>query len=234
MKTVNFYHPFFLKGMVLILMLLINSHSSFAQSREYIRNAIEEWGECRNVAITKFNGDLALYGKNGCARSGCPDDLNDAITELNNNGEYIDDIQLTEEGRWLILYGNNGIRWNDIPYSLEQKLREYNQQGEVITSVTFNDAGNWIVITTNYYSASHSEVLNWLKEGNEDYGQLWAACVTDDAVVAVFKEGYRFIGNVPETLKKALKETNLNVFRLKIAGNAWFFADQNGRYNYNM
>lgn len=42
MKTVNFYHPFFLKGMALILMLLINSHSSFAQSREYIRNAIED------------------------------------------------------------------------------------------------------------------------------------------------------------------------------------------------
>ena len=220
--------------MALVLMLLINCHSSFAQSREYIRNAIEEWGECRNVDITKFNGDLALYGKNGCARSGCPNDLNDAITELNNNGEYIDDIQLTEEGRWLILYGDNGIQWNDIPYSLEQKLREYNQQGEVILSVTFNDAGNWIVITTNYYSASHSEVLNWLKEGNENYGQLWAACVTDDAVVAVFKEGYRFIGNVPETLKEALKKTTLNVFRLKIAGTAWFFADQNGHYHYSM
>lgn len=234
MKNLNLYHPILFKGMALVLMLLINCHSSFAQSREYIRNAIEEWGECRNVAITKFNGDLALYGKNGCARSGCPNDLNDAITELNNNGEYIDDIQLTEEGRWLILYGDNGIQWNDIPYSLEQKLREYNQQGEVILSVTFNDAGNWIVITTNYYSASHSEVLNWLKEGNDNYGQLWAACVTDDAVVAVFKEGYRFIGNVPETLKEALKKTTLNVFRLKIAGTAWFFADQNGHYHYSM
>ena len=234
MKNLNLYHPILFKGMALVLMLLINCHSSFAQSREYIRNAIEEWGECRNVAITKFNGDLALYGKNGCARSGCPNDLNAAITELNNNGEYIDDIQLTEEGRWLILFGDNGIQWNDIPYSLEQKLREYNQQGEVILSVTFNDAGNWIVITTNYYSASHTEVLNWLKEGNENYGQLWAACVTDDAVVAVFKEGYRFIGNVPETLKEALKETTLNVFRLKIAGTAWFFADQNGRFRYRM
>lgn len=234
MGTVRFNYLSFFKRMAIVLVLLTNYHPSFAQSREFIRNSIKEWGECRNVAITKFNGDLALYGKNGCARSGCPDDLNDAITELNNNGEYIDDIQLTEEGRWLILFGDNGIQWNDIPYSLEQKLREYNQQGEVILSVTFNDAGNWIVITTNYYSASHTEVLNWLKEGNENYGQLWAACVTDDAVVAVFKEGYRFIGNVPETLKEALKETTLNVFRLKIAGTAWFFADQNGRFRYRM
>lgn len=175
-----------------------------------------------------------MYGKNGCARSGCPSSLNDAITELNQEGEYIDDVQLTEEGRWLILYGNNGFRWNNIPYSLEKKLREYNQMEEVITSVTFNDAGNWIVITTNYYSSSHTEVNNWLKEGNEEYGKLWAACVTDDAIVAVFEDGYQFIGNIPESLKKALRETNLNVYRLKVAGTAWFFADQRGRYSYNM
>lgn len=219
--------------MLAIVAILCNFTYSHAQSREYIRNAIEKWGECRNVAITKRNGDLALYGNNGCARSGCPDNLNDAITELNDQGEYIDDIQLTEDGRWLILYGNNGIQWNDIPYSLEQKLREYNRNKEVITSVTFNDAGNWIVITTNYFSSSHSNVTEWLKEGNDEYGQLWAACVTDDAIIAVFQNGYQFIGNVPETLKKALKETKLDVYRLKVAGTAWFFADKNGNYRYN-
>ncbi len=219
---------------LVLTVFAISLNLTFAQSREYIRNSIAEWGECRNVAITKYNGDLALYGQNGCARSGCPSSLNDAITELNQEGEYIDDVQLTEEGRWLILYGYNGFRWNNIPYSLEKKLREYNQMEEVVTSVTFNDAGNWIVITTNYYSSSHTEVTNWLREGNEEYGKLWAACVTDDAIVAVFEDGYRFIGNVPESLKKALRETNLNVFRLKIAGTAWFFADQHGRYNYNM
>jgi hypothetical protein len=219
---------------LLLAMITMSCNLTFAQSREYIRNAISEWGECRNVAITKYNGDLALYGSNGYAHSGCPKGLNDAITELHNDGEYIDDVQLTEDGSWVILYGDNGLRWNDIPYSLEQKLREYNNMGEVITSVTFNDAGNWIVITKNYFSSSHSEVNQWLKEGNEEYGLLWAACVTDDAIVAVFDDGYKFIGNVPESLKKALRETNLDVYRLKIAGSAWFFADKNGRYNYNM
>lgn len=234
MKRNSLHYFVNFRTLFLFSVLLINCHTAFSQSREYIRNAIEAWGECRNVAITKFNGDLALYGRNGCARSGCPNDLNNAIIALNNEGEYIDDIQLTDNGRWLILFGNNGIQWNDIPYSLEQKLREYNQMGEVITSVTFNDAGNWIVITTNYYSSSHTEVLNWLKKGNNKYGQLWAACVTDNAVVAVYEEGYQFIGNIPETLKIALKETTLDVYRLKIAGTAWFFADKNGRYRYNM
>lgn len=218
-----------------IFFVFFNIPDTFAQNdREFIRECIRKWGECRNVAITKYNGDLALYGLNGCARSGCPSGLNQAITNLNNQEEYIDDVQLTEEGRWLILYGNNGFQWNNIPYSLEKKLREFNNDGEVVTSVTFNDAGSWIIITTNYFSASHTAINNWLKEGNEKFGQLWAACITDDAVVAVYDQGYQFMGNVPESLKKALQMTNLDVYRLKIAGTAWFFADKNGLFQYNM
>ncbi len=203
-------------------------------SREYIRSAIREWGECRNVAITRTNGDIALYGRNGCARSNVPSGLSDAITELNNDNEYIDDIQLTESGRWLIIFGNNGLQWSRIPYSLERKLREFNENGEVITSVTFNDDGDWIVISTEHISASDSDIQDWLADGLDRFGALWAACITDDSLVAVFENGYKFLGNVPDDLRTALKSTDINVYRLKIAGTAWFFADKNGKYRYNM
>lgn len=230
MKSFNFYAT----QLLAITLFMFVSVPTFGQERTYIKEQIRSKGECRNVAITKTNGDLMLYGRNGCARTGCPTSLNNAITELNNDNEFIDDIQLTENGRWLILYGNNGIQWNDIPYSLERKLREYNNKGEVITSVTFNDAGDWIIITNNYFSSSDTRINEWLKEGNEKHGQLWAACVTDDAIVAVFTGGYKFFGEVPYSLREALRNTNLDVFRLKIAGDAWFFADKNGRYRYNM
>jgi len=220
--------------LAMIAVCLFVSVSTSGQGRSYIKEQIQRRGECRNVAITKTNGDLMLYGRNGCARSGCPRSLDNAITELNNNNEYIDDIQLTEEGRWLILYGNNGFRWSDIPYSLERRIRSDNAENEVITSVTFNDAGDWIVITTNHYSASDSRITQWLKNGAFRYGALWAACVTDDAIVAVYAEGYQFLGNVPQSLKTALERSQLNVFRLKIAGSSWFFADSDGNYQYNM
>lgn len=106
------------------------SIASYGQGRAYIRKQIDSWGECRNVAITKSNGDLALYGRNGFAKSDLPYNLNEALTELNNERKYIDDVQLTENGRWLILWGNNGIRWNNIPYSLERKVREYNNNSK--------------------------------------------------------------------------------------------------------
>jgi hypothetical protein len=208
--------------------------TSFGQGRAFIRQQIEKTGECRNVAITKTNGDLMLYGLNGWACTGCPISLSNAVTELNRDKEFIDDIQLTEDGRWLILYDNNGLRWNDIPYSLENKLRDYNEKGEVITSVTFNDGEDWIIITTNYFTSSDARITEWLREGNEKLGQLWAACVTDDAIVAVFEDGYKFFGEVPNSLREALKEAKLDVFRLKIAGDAWFFADKNGDFRYKM
>ena len=171
---------------MVISLCLFSTIVSFGQGRSYIKQAIREWGECRNVAITKTNGDLALYGANGCARSGLPNSLNEAITELNKDNDYIDDIQLTENGAWLILYGNNGFRWNDLPYSLEQKLRQFNRDKEIVLSVTFNDAGDWIIISKDYFNSSDSRINDWLKEGNEEFGKLWAACITDDALVAVF------------------------------------------------
>lgn len=217
-----------------IALSLIVSINSFGQSRSYIREQIQQKGECRNVAITKTNGDLMLFGRNGCARYGCPQGLNDAVTKLNNDKEYIDDIQLTENGNWLILYGNNGIQWNDIPYSLEQKLRKFNNENEVIYSATFNDAGDWIVITEKHYSSSDSHISDWLNEGENTHGELWAACITDDAIVAVYAKGYSFLGEVPYSLKEALQKTQVDVFRLKIAGDSWFFADKYGKYNYKM
>ena len=222
------------KGLALIVCLYAFIATSSGQGRAYIKEQIRIEGECRNVAITKTNGDLMLFGLNGCARSGCPSSLDNTIIELNNDREFIDDIQLTEEGRWLILYGYNGIRWNDIPYSLENKLREYNDNDEVITSVTFNDDNDWIVITTQYFTSSDNRISTWLKEGNEQYGQLWAACITDDALVAVYATGFRFLGEVPQSLINALEKTRLNVYRLKIAGQSWFFADIDGNYEYNM
>ena len=223
-----------MKKILTVLLLTVISVSVSAQSREYIRNQIQRYGECRNVAITEYNGDLMLYGTNGWAATGCPEGLTDALHELNEENKYITDVQLTNEGCWLIVYGDNGIRWNDIPYSLEKKLREWNANGETITSVSFNDAGDWIAVSTEHISSSDSDLQDWVVGGMNKYGGVWATCVTDDAAVVVYEEGYRFLGNVPEDLKRRLDTISFNVYRIKIAGTAWFISDNKSRYAYNM
>lgn len=222
------------KQLLLFAMMIVGLSVNAQGSRSYIKESIKEWGGCKNVAITKTNGDVALYGKNGYSCSAVPSGLKNKLSELNNSGKLIDDVQLTENGNWLVLYGDNGVAWSGIPYDLESKLREFNDAGEVITSVTFNDAGDWIVITTEHFSTSDSNISAWLKEGLEGYGQIWAVCVTDDAMVAVYERGYKFLGEVPSGLKTTLKNTSINAYRVKIAGQSWFIADKNGTYHYNM
>ena len=204
------------------------------RNRNFIRQKIREHNQCRNVAITQYNGDLMLYGQNGWAADGCPKGLTDALHDLNDKKEYINDVQLTEKGNWIILYGKNGFRWSNIPYSLEKQLRRWNYLEATVNSVTFNDSGDWILVSSKYIRASTPDLEKWINEGIDEYGKVRAACVTEDACVVVYQKGYKVIGNIPSTLIDKLKTTNLNVYRLKIAGESWFMSDGERHYDYNM
>jgi len=221
----------FSKSMLIVAILLGTSITANAQAtRNYIKNAINEWGQCRNVAITQTNGDIALYGANGWAMKGCPKELEEEFQKLNQAQVYIDDVQLTEQGRWVILYGDNGSIWHGVTKELEQNILAFNENNEIINTITFNDEGEWIIISNDYIKSSDENITTWLTNGNEQYGKLWTACMTDDGCVAVYENGYQFLGEVPESLKKALQKTKINVYRLKIAGDHWFFADKEGNY----
>ncbi len=208
--------------------------ASAQNSRAYIRDAITELGECRNVAITRTGGDLMIYGANGFYQMGCPASLVSKLQELYADGHYIDDVQITENGAWVVLYDDNGVAWSNIPRSLEKKIRAYNDEGERIDAITFNDDGDWVVVGHTKYSASSTDFVEWLQEGEESYGELWTVCLTDDAMVAVYARGYQFVGEVPQSLKDALAQTQIDVYRLKIAGSSWFFANKAGQYQYTM
>lgn len=218
----------------LSLVLCVTISANAQSSREYIKQNIKEKNECKSVAITKTNGDAMIYGRNGYAAKSCPASFVNSLSELNDENVEIQDINLSESGRWFILYGRNGMRWESLYYSLEQKIEYYNEEGENITTVTFNDLGEWIVITTEHISASSQELQDWLVEGCDDYGQLWTACITDDACVAVYESGYRFLGDVPQDLKKALVDCDSDVYMVKIAGTAWFFSSKDGYWQYSM
>jgi hypothetical protein len=204
--------------------------------RKFLRDKIREWGQCKNVAMTLTGGDVALYGTNGwAAAEGTPQDMTEKLSELNQSDKLIDDIVLTENGNWLILWGNNGISSYGTPPGLFAKLEKWNNEGEVITSVTFNDNGDWIAITKKKFAASSDKVIKYIKEGENKYGEFWAAHLTNDGLVLCFERGYQFFGNVPANLKNKLQETKINVFRIKfLSDGSYFIADFNGKYDYYM
>lgn len=236
MNTLKPLHRAFAAATLALLAWLAFPSASVAQpsDRNYIKEQIKEAGQCRNVAITKSNGDLMICGRNGWAASHCPKSLTNALNQLNEDDELIDDVQLTENGEWLVLYGNNGILWSNIPKEMEDHLRKFNADNEVITSAVFNDAGDWIIITKEHFIASSQDLQDWIKGGMEKYGQIWTCCLTDEAAVVVYDGGYRFLGEVPQTLKDTLGEVDFDVYRLKIAGSAWFISDGKTKYDYTM
>lgn len=219
---------------LVLFMCILMPITVFAQGRSFIRQAIQNHGECRNVAITKTGGDLMIYGKNGFAQKGCPSSLVSKLNELNEGGHYIDDVQITENGRWVILYDDNGVAWHNLPQSLINKIREYNNEGERIDAITLNDDGEWVIVGHTKYASSDSDASQWLRDGEYQYGELWTVSLTDNAIVAVYSGGYKILGDIPESLRNALNETSIDIYRLKIAGSAWFFADKSGHYRYNM
>lgn len=224
------------QSILAFIMLVATASCAFAQNhRDYIRKNIQQWGSCRNVAITDTGGDIALNYQNQYAFSGIPTGLARAIQELHDDRELIDDIQLTEGGEWLILVGNNGFQWSNIPEDLEDKLREYNDNNEIVTSVTFNDYGSWILISTEHICASSPKIYGWIEEGMESYGALWAAHLTNDGVVLCYENGYKFYGNVPDRLRTALAASRYDVYRIKFTSRgSYFFADKKGHYSYWM
>lgn len=224
------FKKFFFSLLLVAMSLTVNAQNS----RQYVKQMIQKYNECKSVAITKTNGDAMIYGRNGYAAQSCPSGFVNALSDLHDKGETIQDIHLSESGRWLVLYGGNGMRWDRLYYNLEQKIRYYNDERETITTVTFNDDNEWIVITTEHISASSTELQDWLAEGCNRYGKLWTACLTDDACVAVYAEGYRYLGDVPEDLKEALRTCGKDVYMVKMAGSSWFFATKDGYWRYSM
>lgn len=223
--------------LTLTVLLFILAVSVFGQTmnRDNIKRAIDEWGTCRNVAITAYGGDIALNNRNSCAFSGnVPQKLYDALVELNDDNEFIDDIVLTEEGRYLILYGNNGFVWNTIPDGLERKMRQYNNENDVITSVAFNDNNDWIIIGEKI-SASSENLMQTIKDGMNKHGALWSAHMTNDGLALVYERGFQYFGNVPKELKIKAMNADFNIYRLKFTSDgAFFISDKKGNFDYRM
>ena len=149
-----------LKSVLLLMAMIMTATSVNAQrDRNYVKNAIKRWGSCKNVAITKTNGDVALSGRNGYVASNVPTELLNKLKELNKSNLLIDDVQLTESGRWCVLYGKNDATWtNNIPANLASKIREFHSSNYMVRSISFNDYGDWVIVSDEYYATSSRTV----------------------------------------------------------------------------
>ena len=201
------------------------------ESREYILNSMRQWNQCRSVALTQTQGNIAIYGRDGYSSMGVPSSLVDRLRQAINAREQIEDIHIAESGGWL-LFTLNTVYWDGIDSNLDNKLREISRNNEKVITATFNTRGEWILITDKTYSSSSSDIQNWLTQGYNERGGIISVSITDDGVItSVHERGWRIRGSAPQALINALNSSNLDFKRIKICGTAWFFADNNGSYS---
>ena len=224
-----------MKKLILLFVSFAMVMSAQAQaSHKFLQKQIRKHQDCKCVTITQHNGDAMLYGNSQWEETGCPVEFSRMLFDLSEKNSEIRDIHLSELGRWVIIYGNNELSYDLMYESLKHKIRECQEDQEIITTVTFNDSGNWIVVTKDDFSASSEELLDWLEDGREKYGQLWTACVTEDAAVAVYELGFKYYGKVPKDLKNALRACKSDVYTVKISGKEWFFKCTDGHSSYHL
>lgn len=139
-------------------------------------------------------------------------------------------VAITDTGGDLALNGKNDYAYTaGIPQALADALEKYHDDDDYI------DDGDWIAVSTDHVASSSTDMDDWIKEGIETHGQLWAAHLTNDACVLCFENGYKFLGNVPQKLKDALKASKYDVYRIKFTKEgSYFFADQEGHYTFWM
>jgi len=204
-------------------------------SREHIKTKIDSWGTCKTVSISKNSGNVAVYNKNGWAGGGIPEKLAERLTTINNENYELIDVELTEKGNWFVHYAGEGLAWEGIPETLEENLKKFSEAKEQFLNVTFNDKEEWIILTNSHVAASSTALLSKINTGRDRYGEILWTHLTDDGLALVYRNGYLFYGDVPENLKTALGNTQLNVTKLKfLSSGAFFIGDKKGAYSFTL
>ena len=225
-----------LKTLLLVMaMSLTAANVSAQQNHQAVKKVIKKWSNCKNVAITSTKGDVALRGHHEYSAFDIPASLLDVLKKLHGQKELIVDFKITEDGRWCVIFGNNDAYYSDnIPEDLKQTIIDYKNRGLALRSITFNDRNEWMVVSDKYFTASSITLSNWVNDGLKKWGLLLAVDINDEMAVAVYEKGVRYRGEVPDSMRDALRKNPFDVYRLKVAGEAWFIANPSGECIYSL
>lgn len=202
--------------------------------RQQIKNAINKYEYCRILSLTEGMGDAAILKTNGYSTLGCSEKMRTDLAYILNRNYTIDDVHISESGSWVIVYGKNGFEYEGIPQTLLDKLNELNKLNKQIISVSFNTSGEWVVVTTTEINSSHQTLLDWVVRDMGTKGQVRSTFLSRNLKIVLYENGYSVMGRLPWSLQNALNSTFLEVNKISVAGNSWFFADAQGYCQYEM
>ena len=146
-----------------IVLVSLTSVEANAQSRDrsYIREQISHYGECRNVAITKRNGDLMLYGKPHIPFVEVSDDAKAITVTLGAPSKTFNVPGLVSS--WIIVK-NEALR---TPFFHWLEVNEFSSPTMFATigaEVAYTHGEEWLNQMTSYIEESIEVIDDYLKK----------------------------------------------------------------------
>lgn len=204
---------------------------SASPAGKYMHSQIQELKGCKNMGLSDSCGMIMMEGGNGFSAYGIPKELSESLSTLNAENKAIYDVCVTESGYWYIV--GDTLRGRGAPKFIYDKVAELCAAGEHVLCVNFNDNGIGIVVTEKSISCNDNDILNALVDGGKKYGKLMSVCLRNKGLLAVYEEGFRKVGIVPDDLVSFLMDTDLDVAYAKFTdGGSWFVGTENQTCSY--
>ena len=207
------------------------SYTDIASALKYIKDKIQEKGECRLGALTEYGKAIVVYGNDGAIWSSLPDKFSEKIKELRN--VKISSVALTNSGYYCVIYQRNAY-YGVLPEQMKVKLKEFNNNGEEILSVSISENGDCAIVTNeHFYASNHGDLLN-MKEAYNRYGSIKDVCITNKGICIVCQKGI-FYSNIPSNLETKLKSLNFHPDHVTYTDSGTFLiTTESGGYSFFM
>lgn len=180
-----------------------------AKALNHLNENMKKWNQCRTGAITSVGKGVVIYGSNGYASIGIPDDLSKKIEYANNNSMKIHDVCISNDGNyWCIAYGDGGFQsW--APTTFNDKMSACIAAGEKIVSMSISNSGNWAIITDKHLYASNTIFQNKLSEVSDLLGYIYSVALTEKGYVICADRGV-YYNNIPTKVLENIKDMAAN------------------------
>lgn len=170
-----------------------------------LTNKINKWNSCRTGAFSDNGKGVVVSGNCGFWCVGVNKYLEDKLFEINDKGQRIRDISISEDGKYYgCIYNYNGW-YAYAPQTVYDELNHFVNKGIAINSFAINSAGEYIIIGDNGTFRCSEKFRKMITATISRYGKVLSADISGSAFILCCERG--IVGSlVPSSVIDVIKE----------------------------
>lgn len=173
-------------------------------------------------AITRDGTGICVYTHSygyettyAASEAGVEKRLKDTVQMAISEYGCVQDVALTHDGMWAVVYGKNSYELSHVYIrGLKNALDEIRESDDTVLSVSMNAAGDYIVLGKKNKITSTTQLTEYGREAESQFGRIISASLSDSGVVFCCEDGVYFHG-VHEDVKDAIKSVKFRPYFVK-------------------